>query len=162
MKPIKIVVYLVLALLAIALWCYTHSDRAKIVRLFESAAKIATKEPTEHVMESAVKARALAAYFGDTCRFKVPELHCNVAISNADLSGAILSFRQDANKLCVKFDELDVFVEPPAAHVEGVVELSGTEGRLMIDVADRRNFSADLEKGEDGWKITAITLPRIK
>lgn len=112
-------------------------------------------------MEGAVKARALAAYFGDTCRFKVPELHCNVAISNADLSGAILSFRQDVSKFCVKLDELDVIVEPTAAHVEGVVELSGTAGKLMIDVVDRRNFFADLEKVDGNWKIISITLPKL-
>lgn len=87
-------------------------------------------------MESAVKARSLAAFFGDTCRFKVPELHCNVAISNADLSGAILSFRREANKLSVTFDELDVVVEPPATHVEGIVDLSGAEGKLMIDLTN--------------------------
>ena len=41
----KFVVYTVLALGAVVFWCHTHSDRAKIARLFDSAAKIAERSP---------------------------------------------------------------------------------------------------------------------
>lgn len=111
MKPIKIAIYVVLLVAALSLFCYMHSDRAKIVRVFESAAKIAERTPGEGVMEGAVKAKALAAFFGKSCRFTIPEARLSGPMSNDNLAGAILAFRHDASRFSIEFIELDVEVD---------------------------------------------------
>lgn len=159
MKPIKIAIYGVAIAAAVSLFCYMHSDRAKIVRLFESAAKIAAREPSESVMEGAVKAKALAAFFAKSCRFSIPEARLSGPISNDNLSGSILAFRHDASSFSIEFVELDVEVNSPMAHVDGVVSLKGVDGRFNISADESHPFSADLEKNEDGdWKIISLVL----
>ena len=159
MKPIKIAIYGLVIVVAVALFCYMHSDRAKIVRLFESAAKIATREPGESVMEGAVKAKALAAFFGKSCRFSIPEARLSGLMSNENISGAILAFRHDASRFSIEFIELDVEVDSPMAHVDGVVALKGVDGRLNISADESRPFSADLAKNDNGeWKIISLVL----
>ena len=155
----KFVVYTVLALGAVVFWCHTHSDRAKIARLFDSAAKIAERSPDESVMEGAVKAKALAAFFGSTCRFKVPEARLSGPVSNANLSGMILAFRHDVPRFSVSFSDLDITVDVLTAHVEGHVRIDGADGFLKTKIRDARPFAAELEKNDGGeWKIVAVTL----
>lgn len=159
MKPIKIAIYGLAIVVAVLIFCYTHSDRAKIVRLFESAAKIATREPGESVMEGAVKAKSLAAFFGKSCRFSIPEARLSGPMSNENISGAILAFRHDASRFSIEFVELDVEVDSPMAHVDGVVALKGVDRRLNISADESRPFSADLAKNDNGeWKIISLVL----
>lgn len=159
MKPIKLAIYGLVIVVAVLIFCYTHSDRARIVRLLESAAKIATREPGESVMEGAVKAKSLAAFFWKSCRFTIPEARLSGPMSNDNLAGAILAFRHDASRFSIEFIELDVEVDSPMAHVDGVVALKGVDGRLNISADESRPFSADLEKNDnDEWKIISLVL----
>ena len=109
-----------------------------------------------------MKAQTLAGFFAATCNFDIPELGVKGSLSNNNIEGGILIFRNGATTLRVVFDELDIYVFGTAAHVEGVADLSGSDERIQLNTSGKRNFSADLTKNEQGeWKFSAISLPEI-
>ena len=154
----KAAVYSILAIAAVCLWFATHSETAKIKRVFSSFEKIACCERQCSVLECAAKARAISRFFRDGCAVVVPESGVKSVFSREDIAGAALGAFSSAKNLKIYFLDLKVSVDGDTARVEGTVEATGTEAMRMPD--KRRPFIARLEKADGQWLVSRIEVPQ--
>ena len=154
----KAAIYSIFAIAAVCLWFATHSETAKIKRVFSSFEKIASCERQCSVLESAAKARAISRFFKDGCAVVVPELGVKSVLSREDIAGAMLGAFSSAKNLRIRFLDLKVSVDGDTAQAEGTVEANGAEAMRMLD--KRRQFIARLEKADGQWLVSRIEVPQ--
>lgn len=160
MKRIKLIIYLILVVAAVALFMYMYSDEAKVKRVFSRAASLAEKDPSETVLEGAMKAENLSSFFAQRCIIRIPELYVNSHLSCDYLKAGILSFRSGVSVLKVKVEDLVVEVKTDDfAFASGVVDFMGSDEGMKIDAREKRQFSAELQKDPDGeWRFSLVSL----
>ena len=154
----KAAAYTILAIAAVCLWFATHSETAKIKRVFSSFGKIASCERQCTVLESAAKARAHSRFFKDGCAVDVPESGVKSVLSREDIAGAALGAFSSAKSLSLRFFNLKVSVDGDTAQAEGTVEANGAEAMRMPD--KRRQFIARLEKADGKWLVSQVEVPQ--
>ena len=152
----KIVIYAVLAVSATVLWCWTHSERAQIKRVFASIEKIITKERGESVIEGAGKTQSITKYFGDKCEVVALGYGIDVICSRDDISGGVLAMRTNAARIGVRFEDLKISVDGNVAYVEGGIDFSGTDTAWHAQTPRYEKFFANLEKVNGQWLIKRI------
>ena len=152
----KTVFYSILAIAAVCLWLATHSETAKIKRVFSSFEKVASCERLCTVLESAAKARALSRFFKDGCAVVAPESGVNSVLSREDIAGAALGAFSGVKSLSLRFFDLKVSVNGDTARAEGTVKATGAETMRIQD--DRCAFVACLEKAEDRWLVSRVEV----
>lgn len=155
----KIVIYFILALAAIAFYCYTHSDRAHVKRLFAAVEKLAKREPSELPIESGAKAQSLANLFAPECVIIAGEYGLDTTFSREDIAGGVLAFRSSVRNISLVFDDLDVDFDNGGARVEGVADFSGTDCAWRMQEPRAQRFLARLVKIEGKWRISRIKVP---
>ena len=155
----KVIVYSVLLVASVALWCFTHRESAKVQRVFDSIEKLAAKEPGESVLECAAKSQALARYFKDGCTIIDIGHGLKTSYSCEDIAGGLLAFRSGATKIAVSFHELEISVNGAEARVDGWIDYSGTEAIWPRLERESEKFIARLEKIEGQWLISRIKAP---
>lgn len=155
----KTVIYATLLVVAVALWCFTHSDRAKVKRVFADVERLAAKEVGETAMECAVKSQSLARHFKDGCAIIVLRHGLKATYSRDDIAGGLLSFRSSATRISVEFRELEITFDGGIARVEGWVDHSGTEVSWPRYEPKAEKFLAHLEKTDGQWLISRIKVP---
>lgn len=94
----KAVVYAVMLVAAVALYCYKHSDRAQIRRVFASIEKLANRESSETPIESGGKAQSLAHCFAPNCEIIAGEYGLETTFTREDIAGGALAFRSSVKK----------------------------------------------------------------
>ena len=151
--------YAVLLSAAVALWLYTHSEKAQIRRVFADVERLATKMPGGPVMECAVKARSLARHFKDGCAIIDLGHGLKTTCSRDDIAGGLLAFRSSATKIAVEFRELEISVDGQEARVEGWIDYSGTEATWPRYVPKSEKFLSHLEKTDGQWLFSRIKVP---
>ena len=155
----RAIVYAVLIAVAVSLWLFTHSERARIRRVFADVERRAAKEPGEPVMECAGKAQALARHFKDGCTVVAPRHGLKASYSQDDIAGGLLVFRSGAAKIAVEFRELEISIDGPEARVEGGIDYSGTEATWPRYKPRADKFIAHLEKTDGKWLFSRIEVP---
>ena len=155
----RAIVYAVLFVAAVSLWLFTHSERARIKRLFSDVERLTTKEPGESVMECAAKSRSLARHFKDGC--SIVDLHhgLKTSYSREDIAGGLLAFRSGATKIAVMFHELEISIDGVDARVAGWIDYSGTDAAWPGYEPKSEKFLAHLEKIDGQWLISRIKVP---
>ena len=155
----RAIVYAVLLAAAVSLWLFTHSERARIKRVFADIERLAAKEPGESVMECAAKSRSLARHFKDGCSIAGLHHGLKTSCSREDIAGGLLAFRSGAMKIAVAFNELEISVGGAEARVEGWIDCSGTEATWSGHEPKAGKFLAYLEKIDGQWLISRIKVP---
>ena len=155
----RAIVYAVLLAAAVALWLFTHSEKAQIRRVFANVERLAAKMPGEPVMECAVKARSLARHFKDGCAIIDLGHGLKTTFSRDDIAGGLLAFRSSATKIAVEFRELEISVDGQEARVEGWIDYSGTEAAWPMYAPKSEKFLSHLEKTDGQWLFSRIKVP---
>ena len=155
----RTVIYAALLVMVTALWCFTHSDRAKVRRVFADVERLAAKESGESVMECAAKSRSLACQFKDGCEIVNLGPGLNAVYSRDDISGGLLAFRSSATRITVQFRKLEISFNDGIARVEGLVDYTGTEATWPRYEPKAKQFLAHLEKIDGQWLISRIKVP---
>ena len=155
----RAIVYAILLATAVSLWIFTHSERARIRRVFADVERRAAKEPGEPVMECAGKAQALARHFKAGCTVVAPRHGLKASYSRDDIAGGLLVFRSGAMKIAVEFRELEISIDGPEARVEGWIDYSGTEATWPRYKPKDEKFIAHLEKTDGKWLFSRIEVP---
>ena len=154
----RAIVYGLLFAAATSLWLYTHSERAKVRRVFADIERLAAKEPGESVMECAAKAKALADYFRNGCSVIDLAHGLDAAYSREDIAGGLLAFRSGATRIAVKFSNLEIRIDGNEARVTGRIDYSGTEATWPDHESKVEGFVVRLEKADGRWLITRIKI----
>ena len=155
----KAVLYVTLFMTVVVLWCFMHSERMQIKRVFADMERLAAKEPGESMMECAAKSRALARHFKDGCAI-IDLCHgLKASYSREDIAGGLMAFRSRATKIAVVFHELEISVEGGEARVAGWIDYSGTEASWPGYEPKPAKFLAHLEKIDGQWLISRIKVP---
>ena len=155
----KAVLYVTLFMAAVVLWCFMHSERMQIKRVFADMESLAAKEPGESVMECAAKSRALARHFKDGCAI-IDLCHgLKASYSREDIAGGLMAFRSRATKIAVAFHELEITVDGSESRVEGWIDYSGTEATWPRREPKAEKFIAHLEKTGGKWIFSRIKVP---
>lgn len=155
MKPF---VYALAALIAVVLWFYVRSDAARIRRMFSEIERIARRENQENVLEGAARAQALASYFDSECHITLPEYGVCTRVSRPDIAGTILTYRNDASTLSVRFESLRIKVEAGQASVEGTVDFTGSSPFRGFIPPYKRHFEAELKEIDEKWRFSQFYL----
>ena len=155
----KAVLYVTLFMAAVVLWCFMHSERMQIKRVFADMESLAAKEPGESVMECAAKSRALARHFKDGCAIIDLGHGLKTTYSRDDIASGLLAFRSGATKIAVEFRELEITIDGQKARVEGWIDYSGTEAAWPRYVPKSEKFLSHLEKTDGQWLFSRIKVP---
>ena len=155
----RAIAYAVLAVAAVSLWLFTHSETAQIKRVFADIERLAAKKPGESVMECAAKSQSLSRYFKDGCVIIDLSHGLKTTYSRDDIAGGLLAFRSGATKIAVEFRELEISIDGQEARVEGWIDYSGTEAAWPKHVTKTEKFLARLEKSDDQWLISRNKAP---
>lgn len=146
--------YALAALAASGLFVYMRSDAVRIRCTFDAVARLACKEPAETVMESAIRARSIAAYLAQSCSCSLSGHGAWTALSRENAAGAVLALRSDLKTLRVTFEKTDVSSGGGVASVTGSVSLDGSPSTGKFPLPCVMTFEAEL-KDEDGkWVFT--------
>ena len=159
MKIRKAIVYCVLLAAAVAFYCYTHSDRAQIRRIFASIEKLTKRDPGETPIESGGKAQALAHYFAPNCEIIAGEYNMDATYSREDIAGGALAFRSTVKNISLVFSDLDISFDDGGAIVEGIADFSGTDAAWRMREPRPQKFIARLVKIDGKWLISRIKVP---
>ena len=144
---------------AVAFYCYTHSDRAQIKRVFVSIEKLAKREPDETSIECGGKAQALAHYFAPTCEIIAGDYNIYGTYSREDIAGGALAFRSTVNNISLVFSDLDISFGDGGARVDGIADFSGTDTAWRMREPRAQKFLARLVKVDGKWLISRIKVP---
>ena len=155
----KAVIYSTLLVAAICLWCYTHSDRAKVMRVFVAIEKTVVKTPGETMMEGAGKSQALARRFKDGCAIIALGHGLEASYTRENIAGGLLVFRSAATRIDVVFRDLSIKFDNGIARVEGWIDHSGTDASWPRYEPRAEKFLAHLEKVDGEWLISRIKVP---
>ena len=155
----RVWIYSVFVVVACGLWLYTHSETAKVRRVFDETARLMCKEPTESVMEGAVRAKALGALLSrGGCRFEMREFGQAAKVTGEGFAGSALVFRNEARCVKVEFRDLAVTVGGGVASVGGQVDFSGTDAHVPLAPPLVRAFTAALAKEDGAWRFTECVV----
>ena len=159
MKIRKAIVYCVLLVAAVAFYCYTHSDRAQVKRVFASIEKLAKRARGETPFESGGKAQSLAHHFAPTCEIIAGEYNIYGTYSREDIAGGALAFRSTVNNVSLVFSDLDISFGDRGARVDGIADFSGTDTAWRMREPRAQKFLAFLVKVDGKWLISRIKVP---
>ena len=159
MTPRKIIIYAILAFVAIAFYCYMHSDRAQIGRVFAAIEKLAKRDPDEMPIESGAKSQSLSQYFAVSCEIIADEYNLDATFSHEDIAGGVLAFRSSVKNISLIFSDLDISFDDDGAKVVGVADFSGTDEAWRMREPRAQKFFARLVKAEGKWLISRIKIP---
>ena len=154
----RAIVYGLLFAAATSLWLYTHSERAKVRRVFDDIERLAAKEPGESVMECAAKAKALADHFRNGCSVIDLTHGLDATYSREDIASGLLAFRSGATRIAVKFSDLEIRIDGNEAQVTGQIDHLGTEATWPGHESKAEGFIVRLEKSDGRWLITRINV----
>lgn len=155
----KAIVYCVLLVAAVAFYCYTHSDRVQVKRVFASIEKLAKREPGETPIESGGKAQSLAHHFAPTCEIVAGEYHMDATYSREDIAGGALAFRSMVSNISLVFSDLEISFDDAGASVDGIADFSGTDAAWRMREPRPQKFLARLVKIDGKWLISRIKVP---
>lgn len=149
---LKIAAYGITFALVIGLFRWTHSDRAKIGRLFREVAALLEKDGPEPVFEMSLKANKLRDYFAAECRLDIPQYDVRTTFLRDDVAGSVLVQRSGLDKLRLAFSDLETVVEGSHARVAGRVTLQTSNAAY-----DLNECMFDVMLVNDGrWRIVSI------
>ncbi len=155
----KAIVYPLALIAAISFYCYTHSDRAQIKRVFASIEKLAKREPGETPIESGAKAQSLAHYFAPNCEIFAGEYNMQATYSRDDIAGGALAFRSSVKRISLVFSDLEISFDDDGASVEAIADFTGTDAARRMREPGARKFLARLVKLDGKWLVSRIKVP---
>lgn len=155
----RVVIYAVLLVAAIGVWCYTHSDKAEITRLFREIERTASRESAEQTVEGAIRAQKLASCVRAECRVEIPELDVSYTMTREEFAAAVLSCRSSVRTLNVRFRRLGIESASGQATVRGILDLSGSDASPALPGPTAHPFESSLVKEADGkWRFARVAL----
>ena len=154
----KAVIYGIVMTACVWAWMFTHSEKAKIRRVFDDVTELAHRDPGETVLECAAKIKGLAKLIKSGCTFFMPEFGSGTYTSSRNLTGAAIAYRNGLQAIRVEFRELEVTVTTKWATVKGVVDFTGTDMKCGIETPYERQFEATFEKADGDWLFTRVIV----
>lgn len=140
---------------------FSRNDASKIKKQFHFIADIIEKTGQESPILAAAKVGKLKEVILSPCHIFLPEYGIERDFIRGELSRFVFSIRESYVDVSLRFHDISIkLTSDTAASVSLTSEL---EGRLKNGehVGDIHEFSFDLQKTDDTWKIKTIALVEV-
>lgn len=158
MKPTYLLYGALAAAVLVWWWVGLRSDDESEIRSqLDRVVELVEKQPGEKALESADRARRLAALFATEFEMELKPVGVRVT-NSAELARPFVGLRRQAEELSVSFDieDLEVAEDFPTASLNAVASLTGTVGGRRQSESFRVLFAWKKEGRE--WRIESLQV----
>ena len=159
------IILLVAGALVFLLWrVMSPSEERRIVKVFDRASELLSKDGGEPIIAAASKARALAGLVVQGARLEIDERNIDLTIGGESLARQIALVRSQTQLINIGFEDISVvFSDDDTALVSADVLFKGTSDLLGFSGRDTRELSATMKRDSSSgdWLFEAIRLKPI-